>query len=213
MKRIIDITLAVSPQLPSWPGEPKLTTSLLRDMSQGHSCNVSRIEGGVHTGTHLDAPRHFIADGIGVDRLALDALIGPARVAHFPDADAIDAAMLAALALPAGTVRLLLKTRNSELWNDPGHDFRKDYVALTPDAAQWVVERGIRLIGIDYLSIERFSEPGHRTHKILLGAGVIAVEGLDLRQADAGDYELYCLPLKLAGADGAPVRAVLIAND
>lgn len=91
MKRIIDITLAVSPQLPSWPGEPKLTTSLLRDMSQGHSCNVSRIEGGVHTGTHLDAPRHFIADGIGVDRLALDALIGPARVAHFPDAGIIDA--------------------------------------------------------------------------------------------------------------------------
>lgn len=212
MTRIIDITVAVSPQLPSWPGEPKLTTSLLRDMSQGHSCNVSRIEGGVHTGTHLDAPCHFVAGGIGVDRLALDALIGPVRVAHFPDADAIDAAMLDGLALPAGTARLLLKTRNSELWNDPGHDFRKDYVALTPDAAQWIVGRGIRLVGIDYLSIERFAEPGHRTHTILLGAGVIAVEGLDLRQVAPGDYDLYCLPLKLAGADGAPVRAVLIAN-
>ena len=95
--------------------------------------------------------------------------------------------MLDGLALPTGTARLLLKTRNSELWNDPGHDFRKDYVALTPDAAQWIVERGIRLVGIDYLSIERFGEPEHRTHKILLGAGVIAVEGLDLRQAAPGD--------------------------
>lgn len=213
MKRIIDITVTVSPQLPSWPGEPKLTTSLLRDMSRGHSCNVSRIEGGVHTGTHLDAPRHFIAGGVGVDQLALDILIGPARVAYFPDAHAIDAALLEGLALPAGTTRLLLKTRNSALWNDPGHAFREDYVALTPEAAQWIVDHGIRLVGIDYLSIERFREPGHRTHKILLGAGVIAVEGLDLRRAAPGAYDLYCLPLKLAGADGAPVRAVLVADD
>jgi arylformamidase len=213
MRRIIDITVTVTPQLPSWPGEPKLTTSLLRDMDRGDSCTVSRIEGGVHTGTHLDAPRHFIAGGIGVDELALEVLIGPARVAHFPDTAVVDAAMLESLALPAGTTRLLLKTRNSALWNDPGHAFREDYVALTPDAAQWIVDRGIKLVGIDYLSIERFREPGHRTHKILLGAGVIAVEGLNLRQAAPGDYDLYCLPLKLAGADGAPARAVLIAND
>lgn len=204
MRRIIDITLAVSSQMPSWPGEPKLTASLLRDMSRGDSCTVSRIEGGVHTGTHLDAPRHFIKGRISVDELELDVLIGPARVVHFPDADAIDAAMLDTLALPAGTVRLLLKTRVSALWNDPGYAFREDYVALTPDAAQWIVDRGIRLVGIDYLSVERFREPGHRTHKLLPGAGVVAVEGLDLRRAAPGNYDLYCLPLKLAGADGAP---------
>lgn len=115
--------------------------------------------------------------------------------------------------MSAGTVRLLLKTRDSELWNEPGHAFRKDCVALTPETGQWVVNRDIRRGGIDYLSVERFREPGHRTHKILLGADVVAVEGLDLRPTAPHNYGLYCLPLKLAGTDGALVRAVLIVND
>ena len=137
-------------------------------------------------------------------------MIGPCRVAYFPDADAITSAMLDGLDLPADLMRLILRTRDSAFWDDPTRQYPENFVALTPDAAEWIVERGIRLVGIDTLSIERYREAGAATHKALLGAEVVIVEGLDLRGIAPGDYELICMPLKLKGSDGAPARVALI---
>lgn len=209
MAKIWDITLPFRTDLPLWPGDPAPRTSLMKSMEGGYRCNVTRLEMGVHFGTHLDAPCHFIEGGKAVDALALDMLVGPCVVAGIPEAAAITPAHLDALDLPADTRRLLLKTRNSALWDRPDHPFFEDYAALTPDAARWVVDKGIGLIGIDYLSIQRFADDVSTTHIVLLDAEVIIVEGLDLRAVGPGPYALTCLPMKLAGADGAPVRAIL----
>lgn len=209
MARIWDITVPFRTDLPLWPGDPPPRTSLMKSMEGGYRCNVTRLETGVHFGTHLDAPCHFIEGGKAVDQLDMAMLVGPCVVAEIPDTGEITPAHLDALALPAGTERLLLKTRNSALWDRPDHPFFKDYAALTAGAARWVVERGIRLIGIDYLSIQLFADAVSTTHLVLLEAEVIIVEGLDLRAVAPGAYQLACLPMKLAGADGAPVRAIL----
>lgn len=206
-----DITVAFRTDLPLWPGDPPPKTSLMKSMAGGYRCNVTRLDTGVHFGTHLDAPCHFIEGGKGVDDLALDVLVGPCTVAEVPEVMEITPAHLAALKLEPGTARLLLKTRNSALWDRPNHEFARDFAAITADAARWLVDRGIRLIGIDYLSIQLFADPVSTTHLVLLGAEVIIVEGLDLRAVAPGDYQLTCLPMKLAGADGAPVRAILTA--
>jgi arylformamidase len=158
----------------------------------------------------VDAPLHFVEGGASVEQLSLDTLVGPSLVVGFgPDVDAITPAHLEALALPSRTERLLLKTRNSVLWDDPTHPFSSEYVALTSEAATWLVGRGVRLVGIDYLSIQRFEDAEPLTHRVLLEAGVIIVEGLNLSQVEPGPYHLACLPLKLVGSDGAPARAVL----
>jgi len=209
MARIWDITVPFRTDLPLWPGDPPPRTSLMKSMEGGYRCNVTRLETGVHFGTHLDAPCHFIEGGKAVEELDLDMLVGPCVVAEIPDTGEITPAHLDALALPPDTRRLLLKTRNSALWDRPDHAFVEDYAALTADAARWVVERGIGLVGIDYLSIQLFADAVSTTHLALLGAEVIIVEGLDLRAVAPGDYFLTCLPMKLAGADGAPVRAIL----
>jgi len=204
----LDISLAISPDLPHWPGSPRVELSRRRDMGQGDAVNDSVLLCGVHTGTHVDAPLHFLADGADVTQLALDALIGPAFVAALPDVDTVTARALDALNLPNDTQRLLLRTRNSEGWRRRDREFRTDFVALTADAARWAVARGLRLIGVDYLSVQVFrGDP--QTHIVLLQAGVVIVEGLNLAGVTPGSYELICLPLKLAGAEGAPARAVL----
>jgi arylformamidase len=210
MRRIHDVTLAFTVDLPAWPGDPTPEIGLHRSLAQGDSCSITKLSTHVHFGTHVDAPRHFIPEAKGVDEIPLDVLVGPAWVAVLDEVSAIDAADLEALDLAPGTTRLLLRTRNSRLWDDPAHEFQQDFVALTGAAARWVVERGIRLIGIDYLSIERFRAPGHPAHMALLGAEVVVIEGLDLRAVAAGSYELVCLPLKIKGADGAPARVILI---
>mgnify|MGYP003596249269 FL=1 len=208
MADYLDISLAISPDLPRWPGSPLTELTRRRDMGRGDPVNDSTLVCGVHVGTHVDAPLHFLADGADVTHLALDALIGPAVVAFLPDVDAVTADDLEALKLPADTRRLLLRTRNSESWQRGDRDFHADFVALTADAARWVVARGIRLIGVDYLSVQIFQgDPA--THIALLQAQVVIVEGLNLFQVAPGNYELICLPLKLAGAEGAPARAVL----
>jgi arylformamidase len=209
MGRIIDITVPFRPDGPLWPGDPAPRTSLMKSIEGGYRCNVTRLDTGVHFGTHLDAPCHFIEGGKGVDQIDLGVLVGPCVVGEVADAAEITPDQLAALNLAPGTTRLLLKTRNSALWDDPAHPFFRDFTALTAEAARWVVDRGIRLIGIDYLSIQLFADPVSTTHLVLLGAEVIVVEGLDLRAATPGDYHLSCLPMKIAGADGAPVRAIL----
>jgi arylformamidase len=200
---LIDVTVPVTPDMPVYPGDPEVRLSAARSIAGGDGFNVSRLDFGVHTGTHVDAPRHLFDAGDGADALALDALVGPAHVA---DATAlggdVDLAALDALAVPAGTERLLLHTRNSALWEREG--FSAGAAVLAPDAARALVARGVRLVGIDYLSIG-----DAETHRTLLDAGVVIVEGLDLRRAPAGPARLICLPLRLVGADGAPARVVL----
>ena len=181
---------------------------LVNRIESGHECNNSRIACDTHIGTHIDAPLHFVNSGRTVDRIPLELLIGPCRVAYLPGQSRIDVETLASLQIAADTKRLLLKTDNSLLWLSEERKFRKNYVCLTEEGAQWLVQRGISLVGIDYLSIGSYGN-GVKTHQILLEANVAVLEGLTLSEAEAGEYELICLPLKLVGAEGAPARVVL----
>lgn len=206
---IHDISLTITPSLPVWPGDPPIHLPKPADMDRGDEFSITRIDMGAHTGTHLDAPAHFIRGGAGVEALDLNVLIGPALVVHVPDGGHVTAATLDALPIPPGTERLLLRTRNSELWGRGELTFDTNFVALAADGASWLVEHGIRLVGIDYLSVAPFDDSAP-THHVLLDAGVIPVEGLNLYGIEPGEYQLICLPLKIVGSDGSPVRAVLI---
>jgi len=168
--------------------------------------NVSRIDMDVHCGTHVEAPLHFIAGGHELDGFPLTLFTGPAQVVQFPDAVVISAADLQDAGVRPGTERLLLRTRNSDGWQR--QPFRSDYVALLPDAAAWIVEHRIRLVGIDYLSVQRYGDDPE-THRILMRAGIAILEGLDLSQASPGTYRLHAMPLHLADSEASPVRAVL----
>jgi kynurenine formamidase/glycosyltransferase involved in cell wall biosynthesis len=209
---IIDISVPLHPEMPVWPGSVGIRLSRTMSLEAGDMTNVSRLDCDVHIGTHVDAPLHFIEDGSSVEQMPLNILIGPALIAYLPGVDAITADDLAALSLPKSTQRLLLRTRNSLLWANGVNGFRTDYVALTADAARWIVEHDIRLVGVDYLSVQRYQD-GSETHQILLDAGVVIVEGLNLADVVPGLYELICLPLKLVGAEGAPARAVLVRGE
>jgi arylformamidase len=204
MAEIIDISVPVSPSTVSWENESIPVIERVSSIEAGDGYNLSRIAFSVHTGTHVDAPSHFIEAGGAVEALPLDALIGPAHVVDARDvADEIDVDRVAR-ELPAGCERVLFSTRNSELWDEPR--FRSDFVGISPQAAALLVERGIRLVGIDYLSVGK-----PETHRELLSHDVVLLEGLDLRGVAAGRYRLVCLPLPIVGADGAPARAVLTA--
>lgn len=205
---ILDISLPLHRDLPVWPGSPGMRLTSLASLDAGDEVNVSQLEIELHTGTHVDAPRHFLADGPTVERLDLAALIGEATVAHLTETQAVTPADLESLDLPPSTRRLLLRTRNSDLWARHDRHFRPDFVALTAAAARWIAEREIRLLGVDYLSVQRFGDDP-QTHRVLLAAGVVIVEGLDLSAVAPGTYELICLPLPLVGAEGAPARAIL----
>ncbi len=205
--RIYDITVPLSPALPVYPGDPEVTIMPLAQLQWGDAANVSRLVLSSHTGTHLDAPRHFFAEGLTIDGLDLHVLMGPARVCAFPHVTThLTADDLRPLGL-AGTKRLLLQTPNAALWQKTG--FQTNYVALTESAACLLVEMGVQLVGIDYLSVDAFERQDFPVHRILLGAGVLILEGLDLRAVPPGDYELLALPLLLQHGDGAPVRAIL----
>jgi len=207
---IHDVSLTVSASMPVWPGDPAIQLERVLSIDKGDVANVSRLDCGVHTGTHVDAPNHFMNDKRTVENLSLDILTGRCYVLRLDDqVAAITAAVLEAAPLPAGLTRLLFRTRNSALWAQGIHEFKSDFVAVEPDAAEWLVRNGIRLVGVDYLSVAP-SDDGRPTHVALLSAGVVVVEGLDLSQVEPGFYELYCLPLKLLGSDGAPARTILI---
>ena len=208
--KIIDISVLVSSDLPVWPGDPRIILERYSTIADGNASNDSRLACSVHSGTHVDAPGHFVENGSTVEQLSLDILIGRAWVAEVLTTDVITPKILEDLTIPSDTTRLLFKTNNSSLWADPRHTFKSDFVALSAEAATWVVDQGIRLVGIDYLSIQMFDDAEPLTHRILLKAGVVIVEGLNLRDVRPGSYRLICLPLKLAGSDGAPSRAVLI---
>ena len=210
--RFLDISLPVSPDLPVWPGDPAIVLERYRNISEGNDSNDSRLSCSVHTGTHVDAPAHFVKDGQTVEQLALDILIGQALVVDLPDINVITPDVLEKRNIPFETKRLLFKTKNSALWAQPRLQFNPDYVALSAEAAGWIVQKGIQLVGIDYLSVQKFDDAKPDTHSILLGADIIIVEGLNLQNIKPGSYELICLPLKLAGSDGAPARVILIEN-
>lgn len=208
--KIYDITLPISPAMPVWPGDPPLVLERVESMDAGAHANVSRLACSVHTGTHVDAPHHFLNDGRMVESLPLDALAGPVWVTAIPPGvDLVTAPVLEAASVPPGVTRLLLKTRNSELWRRGEDRFQEAFVAISPDGAQWLVEHGLRLVGVDYLSVAPFKD-SDLTHRILLTAGVVILEGADLSVVEPGAYHLYCLPLKLVGSDGAPARAILV---
>jgi arylformamidase len=204
---IFDVSVPIRDGMLHYAGNPPVHVTRVQSISPGdpNSANVSELDMGAHSGTHVDAADHFLEGGAGAEALPLEALIGPAEVVDAGAAtDALDLATLRSLELPPrGTERILFKTRNSQLWNQD--EFTRDFVRLDGKAAAYLVERGARLLGIDYLSIG-----DAEAHRVLLGAGVVCVEGLDLRGIEPGSYELVCLPLKLVGSDGAPARAVLI---
>lgn len=203
----IDVSVPIRSGMVVCDGDPEVVVERVSDLARGDDCAVSRIELGSHTGTHIDAPAHFLARGAGVDRLPLDVLVGPALVvdvAHLPGD--IDAAALAAIDVPAGTERLLLRTACTIPWDRDRTG--RHTVGVAVDAARELVARGVRLVGIDDLSVAPSADPGP-SHVILLEAGVVVVEGLDLRAVPAGSYDLVCLPLRIEDGDGAPARALL----
>jgi len=208
--KIYDISLVISPDLPVWPGDHRAVLEQVEFMDKGANANVSRMAVGVHVGTHVDAPHHFLNDGRTVENLPLGVLTGPALVVHVPDVvDIIAAGVLERSTIPAGTERVLFKTRNSRIWERGDKEFCEGFVAISADGAEWLVRNGVKLVGVDYLSVAPYKQSAP-THQILLRAGVVILEGVDLSAVPPGTYALYCLPLKLAGSEGAPARAILI---
>jgi arylformamidase len=195
---IHDVSVPLRTGMVVYPGDPEFSIERVMSLAAGDVANVSRIDLGVHTGTHVDAPLHFVDGASSVEALDLDVLVGPAVVVEVPGTGDIGAD-----AVVDGAERILFKTRNSAAWAEDG--FYEDYASISPEAATRLVEVGARLVGVDYLSVG-----GVETHRTLLRAGVIAVEGLDLRGIEPGTYSLVCLPLKLDGSDGAPARAILV---
>lgn len=204
-----DVTLTISEQLPTWPGDPKVKITQISKIENGADSNVSHVSFPVHVGTHVDAPHHFISGGDTVDNLAIKVLTGRAYVQHLLDVDVITEAVLVEANIPPRTRRVLFRTKNSEMWTQDKIEFNTDYVGLSADAAAYLVQRGVKLIGVDYLSVAPYhtTKP---THEILLKAGVVIVEGLNLSGIEQGRYTMYCLPLKIKDADGAPARTILV---
>jgi len=209
VSRLYDISVPIRSGGLVYPGNPDIEITLQQAVAKGAGANVSLIRFGSHTGTHADAARHFFDDGQPVDKIPLDRLIGPALLVSFADeVRAIGAVELKAHDLE-GQKRILLRTRNSALLSRK--EFVSDYTYLAPDGAQYLVDKGIEVVGIDYLSIEQFHSGHHKTHRTLLAKSVVILEGLDLSVPPPGEYQLICLPLRIEGCDGAPARAVLIA--
>ena len=204
-----DISIPITPDMPVWPGDPAVSMKRMSKIEEGDNANVTHVSLSAHTGTHVDAPFHFLPDGATLESVPLEIMIGRAYVLHLPGARLITADVLKQAEIPQRTRRLLFKTRNSDIWASGEKDFQTDFVALSPDGAQYLVERGIQLVGIDYLSIAPYKE-SRPTHEILLKKGVFILEGINLTAVVQGRYTLYCLPLNLQGVDGAPARAILI---
>jgi arylformamidase len=204
--KLIDVTVALDSNLPAYPGNTPFHLEPIKRLSRGDSSNVSTLHMSAHAGTHVDAPRHFFDEAAGTESLPLDLLCGPTRVIEVRTRQAIAADDLMHFDL-SGDLRLLIKTRNSGWWGSP--EFHPDFVGVSEGAAKLLVERGVKVLGVDYLSVEPFKTPGAPTHHLLLGAGTIVIEGLDLHDIEAGQYEMFCLPLRIVDADGAPARVVL----
>ncbi len=205
-RRIFDVSMTIHPGMLTWPGNPPLVLERVKDIGKGDSSNVSFLQMGTHTATHVDAPRHFLPQGASVDAIDPARFVGPARLFQLGDISSVTRDILADLDLQ-GIKRVLLGTRNSSLLDRPS--FTSDFAFISADAAHYLVELEIDLVGLDYLSVEEYQKEGRPTHHALLEAGVIVIEGLDLDAVPPGEYEIICLPLKLKGADGAPARVLL----
>jgi len=204
--KLIDVTVPLDSNLPIYPGNTPFSLEAIKRIGRGDSSNVSTLHLSAHAGTHVDAPRHFFDDGPGTEALPLEMLVGRARVIEVTTRKGITAEDLARIDL-SEDVRVLIKTPNSRLWGSP--EFHTDYVGISESGARHLVDHGIKVVGVDYLSVEEFKHPGARAHHILLGRGTIGIEGLNLRDVEPGPYEMYCLPLRVVGSDGAPARVVL----
>ena len=202
-----DISVPIHAGMPVYEGDPPVEITLFSSIANGDPANVSRLSMGAHTGSHVDAPLHFLSDGKAVNNIPLDVLIGPALVVEFKGAVSISRSDLAAAKLE-GEERVLFRTSNSGLWRK--ERFQKEYIYISEDAAEYLVELGVSLVGMDYLSVEQYGAARPATHLKLLGAGVVLVEGLNLSEVQPGCYNLICLPLLIRGGDGSPCRAVLI---
>ena len=207
--KIYDVTVAVSETVPIYEGDPRVAIEGVKGIAAGDSANVSKLCFGAHTGTHVDAPNHFIEGARQLADLDVERMIGPCRVIKVDD----DVVAIEPQHLPdlANVERIVFKSRNSAFWSDTSTGFRTDFTYLSTAAAELLADASIKLVGIDYLSIEEFGSKDHATHKVLLGKEIVILEGLDLREVPAGDYEIICLPLKYVGAtgDGAPARTIL----
>ena len=204
--KLIDVSVPLDANLPSYPGNTPFVLESVKRIANGDSSNVSSLHLSAHAGTHVDAPRHFFDSGLGVEALPLEMLFGRARVIEVTSRKGIGANELSGADL-SKDVRLLIKTHNSRLWGSP--EFHRDYVGMTESGAKHLIEHGIKVVGVDYLSVEEFKKPGAPAHHVLLGSGTIVIEGLNLRDVEPGVYEMFCLPLCVVGADGAPARVVL----
>ena len=208
--QIFDITLSISPEIPTWPGDMKVKLGRVKKIEEGASNNLSQMELGVHTGTHVDAPFHFVQSGIKIDELPLEVLLGPVQVVQMgDDVDLITADTLKNVKIDPRIPRILFKTRNTHYWEKKEKEFQAGFVAIAQDAAAELVAMGMKLVGIDYLSVGPFTN-SKPTHDTLLGAGMALLEGADLSKVEPGLYELYCLPMKLKATEGAPARAILV---
>jgi arylformamidase len=202
----LDLSVPVVNGMVHWPGDPEFHINRVRDYATGDNLVLSHIDLGVHTGTHMDAPLHFIPGGATIDQIPLDATVGPARVIEITDPESVKPAELEAANIQPGE-RILLKTTNSVgRWKTT--EFQKDFVYISHEGAAYLASIPIRAVGVDYLSVGGFYKDGPETHRALLGAGIWVMEGLNLAALSAGSYELICLPLKLMGAEGAPARAI-----
>jgi arylformamidase len=203
----IDVSIPLHNGMVNWPGDAPFHRLETLKIANGDPCNLSQFCSSAHIGTHMDAPRHFLADGHGMESMPLDAVIGPARVIAIQDPDLIRVQELEPHRLRQGD-RVLFKTRNSDhLWKT--NDFQEQFVHIPQDTAAYLADLKVRTIGIDYLSVGGYETDSAETHQALLSAGIWVIEGLNLQHVEPGDYELVCLPLKLVGSDGAPARAVL----
>jgi len=208
MTKIYDISVPITQDLPVWPGDPRIVLERMCKLEEGDESNVTFLKMSAHTGTHLDAPNHFLSNGITIDEINLEILIGPTQVVAIPDnCSGITSRVISEISLKTGIERILFKTNNSTFW-EKNAGFQKNFTAVTADGARALVDKNLKLIGVDYLSIAPFDDTV-TPHQIFLQAGVVILEGINLSQVPEGIYELVCLPLKIKGADGAPARAVL----
>ena len=206
--KIFDVSVPISSRLPTWPGDPKVSLERVSSIARGDAANVSRLDAGVHTGTHVDAPVHFVDGATGIDSIPLETLVGPCLVVE-ADPPWLE---LRPEDLPATAhTRILFKTRNSARWAARKIDFETEFVAVGLELARRLVAEDKILVGVDYLSVESYHAPfEHPVHHTLLEARIVVIEGLDLSGVEPGEYDLYCLPLKLVASDGAPARTMLV---
>lgn len=204
--KLIDVSVPLDAQLPTYPHNTPFSLEAIKRIARGDSSNVSTLHMSAHSGTHVDAPRHFFDEGAGTESLPLELLMGRTRVIEVGSRTGVTAEDLAGFDL-SDDIRVLIKTHNSQLWGSP--EFHTDYVGVTQSGAKHLVDHGIKVVGVDYLTVEVFKNPGAPAHHALLGAGTIVIEGLDLRDVEPGIYDMCCLPLRIVGSDGAPARVVL----